>query len=119
MAKVLVVEDDRDVREMIAELLRSSCVVTLAENGTDALKMLTGHRRKFDAVIVDLEMPGGGGVALLSRMRERGMAVPALVVSGMPDANRQATNASADFIAKPFDVEELEGKVRQLLRKVS
>src|SRR5438477_6469950 len=82
--RVLVVEDDPDTREMMAELLQPHCAVAVAADGTDALELLTRNGRKFDAIVVDLEMPGLGGLALLSNLRQRGLNVPALVVSGAP-----------------------------------
>jgi CheY-like chemotaxis protein len=117
--RVLIVEDDQDVREMMTEVLESGCAVTVAVDGTAALEMLTRRRRKFDALVVDLEMPGLGGIALLSRLRERGIDVPALIVFGMLGAVRRAREAHADFMAKPFDIETLEAKVGELLQKAS
>jgi CheY-like chemotaxis protein len=116
---VLIIEDDQDVREMMAELLRERCAVTMAADGADALEMLTRRRRKVDAIVVDLEMPGLGGIALLSDLRERGIDLPALIVSGMPGARRRAREANVDFISKPFEIEGLEAKVDELLRKAS
>jgi two-component system OmpR family response regulator len=113
------VEDDPDTREMMAELLQPHCAVAVAADGTDALELLTRNGRKFDAIVVDLEMPGLGGLALLSDLRRRGLDVPALVVSGAPGARRGAREARADFISKPFEVETLEAKVDELLRKAS
>jgi CheY-like chemotaxis protein len=117
--RVLIVEDDRDVREMMTEVLESGCAVTVAVDGKAALEMLTRRRRKFDALVVDLEMPGLGGLALLSSLRERGIDVPALIVSGMPGAVRRAREAHADFMAKPFEIETFEAKVDELLQKAS
>jgi CheY-like chemotaxis protein len=117
--RVLIVEDDQDVREMMTEVLEGGCAVTVAVDGTDALEMLTRRRRKFDALVVDLEMPGLGGIALLSTLRERGIDVPALIVSGVPGAVRRAHEAHADFMAKPFEIETLEAKVGELLQKAS
>jgi DNA-binding response OmpR family regulator len=117
--RVLIVEDNRDIREMMAELLQSRFNVTLAADGAEALEMLTRHRRKFDAIVVDTDMPELGGFALLSDLRERGLDVPALIVSGAPEARRSAREARADFMAKPFEVEWFEAKVDELLRKAS
>ena len=116
---MLIVEDDQDTREMMAESLEARCAVTVAEDGTEALDMLTRRRRKFDALVVDLEMPRLGGMALLSRLRNRGIDVPAVVVSGMPGAARHAREAHVDFLSKPFEIESLEAKVDELLRRAS
>jgi DNA-binding response OmpR family regulator len=112
--RVLVVEDDQDIREMMAECLRDRCTVSVAEDGTQALQILT--RQKFDAIVVDLELPRLSGSALLRQLLERGIRVPTVMVSGAPDAQRIALETHAAFISKPFDVERLVGKVDELLR---
>jgi CheY-like chemotaxis protein len=117
--RVLVVEDNQDIREMMAELLEDHCTVVVAADADVALDLLTRQRRKVDAIVVDLEMPGLGGLALLSDLRERGLDVPALVVSGAPGASRRAREARVEFISKPFEVGRLEAKVDELLRKAS
>ena len=110
--RVLVVEDDEDVREMMAECLRDRCTVSVAQDGPQALQMLT--RQEFDAVVVDLELPGLSGTSLIGELRDRGIQVPTLMVSSAPNALRLAQEAHIDFISKPFDVDQLEAKVEAL-----
>jgi len=117
--RVLIIEDDQDVREMMAESLGGRCDVTVAADGADALERLTRGRREFDALVVGLEMPRLGGITLLSALRERGIDVPALIVSGMPEAVRRAREAHVDFLSKPFEIANLEAKIDALLRKAS
>jgi DNA-binding response OmpR family regulator len=117
--RVLVVEDDQDIREMMEELLRSHYQVTIAEDGVEALEMLTRNRQKFDALVVDLELPRLSGTDLLQELKSRGVSIPVLVVSGMPEADKRAREARATFIAKPFDVVRLEAKVHDLVLRAS
>ena len=113
--RVLLVEDDQDIREMMAECLRDSCTVSVAQDGTQALQMVT--RQEFDAIVVDQELPGLSGTSLIGELRNRGIHVPTLMVSGAPNARRLAQEAHADFISKPFDVDQLEAKVEALFHE--
>jgi DNA-binding response OmpR family regulator len=71
----------------------------------------------FDAVVVDLELPKLSGNVLIRELRERGIQVPTLMVSGAPDARIVARHAHTDFISKPFDIDRLEAKVDDLLHE--
>jgi DNA-binding response OmpR family regulator len=111
--RVLVVEDDPDIRAMLAECLRAHFTVHVAEDGTRALQLLS--RRDFDALVVDLELPVLSGVTLIRMLRERGDSTPVLMVSGAPGARELADRVDAAFISKPFDVDRLEAKLDELL----
>jgi two-component system response regulator TctD len=113
--RVLVVEDDPDIRELVGECLRSRFSVTLAEDGVRALALLAQPHQNFDAIILDLEMPRLTGTSLVQELRSREIRVPVLVLSGTPDASRRAREIHAEFIAKPFEAEQLEQKVEQLV----
>jgi CheY-like chemotaxis protein len=116
MQRVLVVDDDADNRELIEECLRSSCLVTLAENGAEALDVLGCSRRKFDAVIVDLDMPRMDGAALVRELRRREIDVPVLIISARYDGRWQAQDVNAAFMSKPFEIDSLTEKVEQIAR---
>ena len=113
--RVLLVEDDQDIREMMAECLRDSCTVSVAQDGTQALQMLT--RQEFDAIVLDQELPGLSGTSLIGELRDRGIHVPTLMVSAAPNAWRLAQEARTDFISKPFDVDQLEARVEALFHE--
>jgi DNA-binding response OmpR family regulator len=113
--RVLVVEDNQDIREMMAECLGDSCTVSVAQDGTQALEMLTSQ--EFDAIVVDQELPGLSGTSLIGELRDRGIHVPTLMVSGAPNARRLAHEAHTDLMLKPFDVDRLEAKVEALLHE--
>jgi len=115
--RVLVVEDDTDVRELIEECLRARCSVTLARDGIEALDMLSRPGQKFDALVLDLEMPRLGGMALVEELKSRDINVPMLIVSGRPGARGEARELHAEFMPKPFDTEGLEMKVEELLHQ--
>jgi len=100
---------------MMEECLRGRCLVSHAEDGAQALEMLTHRSRRFDALVVDFEMPDLTGAALLELLHARGIYLPALMVSGMPAASHRAREVQAEFISKPFDLDQFETKVDQLL----
>src|SRR5437868_5646608 len=104
MQRVLVVDDDEDTRELIEEVLHACCVVTLAEDGADALDVLDSDRREFDALVVDLDMPRMDGTALVRELQRRHVEIPVLVISGRCDGKWQARELDTAFISKPFEI---------------
>jgi two-component system response regulator TctD len=113
--RVLVVEDDPDIRELIGECLRNRFRVTLAEDGARALALLGQAHQDFGAIVLDLEMPRLTGTNLLKELRSREIRVPVLILSGTPDARRRAKEVGAEFMPKPFEVEQLQQKVEHLV----
>jgi CheY-like chemotaxis protein len=116
MQRVLVVDDDADNRELIEECLRPNCLVTVAENGAEALDVLGRNRRKFDALVVDLDMPRMDGAELVRELQRREIDIPVLIISGRYDARWQARDVHAAFMSKPFEIESLTERVEQLAR---
>lgn len=107
--RVLLVDDELDTRESLAELLVEwGYDVTAAEGVDGGLKWI--ENRAFDVVLSDLVMPGGGGLALLRGMREGGYDAPVLLLSGRGtiDAAVAAIREGAlDFIEKPVEAQRL------------
>ena len=112
-AKILVVDDDRLICELIAECLRDAghharCVL-------DALAALDAvERDPPDLVVTDLMMPRLDGAGLVARLRERGDAIPVVAVSAVP--HRAAGLPVAAVVAKPFDLDHLCTVVARVLR---
>jgi DNA-binding response OmpR family regulator len=113
--RVLVVEDDPDIRELVGECLRNRFRVTLAEDGVRALALLVQPHQAFGVIILDLEMPRLTGTSLIEELRSREIRVPVLILSATPDARRRAKEVDAEFMPKPFEVEQLQQKVEQLI----
>jgi DNA-binding NtrC family response regulator len=113
--RVLVVDDDQDIRELVVECLHGQCSVTLLADAPTALETITRAPKRFDALVVDLEMPQMDGATLIEELRHRDIHLPALIISGTPDAPNRAQRAQADFLTKPFDVSCLQDKVDRLL----
>ncbi len=121
--KVLLVEDDLDLADALSQVLsaRGFQVVCCAD-GLEALAMVRRHA--FDAVVLDLNLPGIDGLELLQRLRddasEGRSAVPVLVVTarGAVGERVQGLEGGADdYLAKPFDVTELVARLRALIRR--
>ena len=108
--RVLVVDDERPTRLLMEkELPRAGYLVTSAESGEEALEHL--RTRDFDVVLLDLKMPGIGGMEALRRIRDSGASAEVVVLTGHPDVESaiQAMKLGAyDYLTKPFKLSELE-----------
>lgn len=114
---VLVVDDDAEIRELVAEALEADGYsVRLAQSGADALDAI--RHRKPDVAIIDLYMPGmpGDEVCALIR-RDAGLSgIRILVLSAADDARIVAANCDADSaVTKPFTIGLLKHEVRRLV----
>ena len=108
-SKVYLVDDDRDVREAIEFLLEAEGVpVEAFENPGQILEALDARAR--GCLLLDVRMPGMDGLELHQALKKRGVAMPALFISGhgdIPMAVRAVNAGALDFIEKPFDDEVL------------
>ena len=111
--KILIVDDEASIREMLSIFFRKHGHRT-AEAGSfkDALA-LSGHE-EFDAILCDIKMPDGSGIDLLPRFRENQPKAPVLMITAHTsheDAVEAMRRGAADYIGKPFDLEELAVKL--------
>jgi DNA-binding response OmpR family regulator len=115
--RVLVVEDDRDLSGMLTELLgEEGYAVTVAPDGQAGLHL--GLVRPWDLLVVDRGLPGVEGVDLVRRLRQRGVATPALVLTArgtVADRVEGLDAGAQDYLVKPFEVDELLARLRALL----
>jgi len=115
--RILVVDDEQSMREFLDILLeREGYRVDVAESGEAALALLQGT--SYDLVITDVKMPGLDGLALLARIRELSPDTAVLMVTAFSTAEHavEAMKLGAyDYIAKPFNVEEIKIIVRNAL----
>jgi len=113
--KVLLVDDDEDVRFLMGRMLKKAGVlqVQTAASGEAALASLADDPP--DLVILDQNMPGMNGVQTLEQIRKRNPELPVLFSSGRPDQQVMAALAQAKVavIAKPFTLEEIQARLRQ------
>jgi two-component system, OmpR family, response regulator len=117
--RLLVIEDDRDLREMLGRMLtKAGYAVELAGDGQTGLhKSLTGG---FDALIVDRGLPVIDGLDLIRRLRRQGLDAPALVLTAYGDSRDMIAGLDAgaeDYVVKPFEIDVLLARIRALLRR--
>lgn len=117
--KLLVIEDDRTVGQYVKRgLTEAGGQVDLVGDGAEGLQLASdGH---YDVVVLDLRLPGMDGREVLRTMRDRGNAVPVLVLTAQDavDFKVQALRMGADdYVTKPFALEELLARVEALGRR--
>jgi len=119
-ARMLVVDDEPQIRRSLqVNLERSGYAVETVESGEDALSSF--RNRRPDVVILDLIMPGMGGVEVVRRIRESS-TVPIIVLSAMGEESRkvEALELGADdYMTKPFGMDELLARIHSLLRRAA
>lgn len=117
---ILVVEDDRETRSLIAKYLRTnSCHVTTASDGREMAKAMTDHR--VDLLVLDVMLPGEDGLSLCRKVRAESQTPIIMLTARGEESERVrglATGAD-DYIVKPFSVPELLARVKGLLRRAS
>jgi two-component system copper resistance phosphate regulon response regulator CusR len=117
--RILLVEDDRQLRTSIARGLReASYAVDQAATGPQALTLATAN--EYDAVILDLLLPGKSGLAVCRTIRGRGSAVPILMLTALDAVEQRIAGLDAgadDYLTKPFDFGELLARLRALTRR--
>jgi len=117
-ARVLVVDDDKDVREVISDRLdHLGFVVVQASDGLDALAKM--HQRRFDVVVTDCNMPRLDGLDFLRQCQLSWPATPVILMSAARDAMEKLAVACGAFggLRKPFDANRLITLVCQAARR--
>jgi two-component system, OmpR family, response regulator MprA len=117
--RLLVVDDDQDVRESLRDSLEfEGYAVDTAADGERALHRLLAEPRP-DLAIVDLMMPGTDGLEVCRRLRASGARLPVLMLTARDGLGDRVTGLDAgadDYLVKPFALEELLARLRALLR---
>jgi two-component system OmpR family response regulator len=118
-ARILVVDDEDVLREMLGDALRLSGFEVLeAADGSKALTVLQGG--KVDLIISDVNMPGMDGYEMLSHLRAQGDETPAIMLTARrerADVTKGLKLGADDYVTKPFGLEELILRVNAVLRR--
>lgn len=118
MAKILLLEDDRDFSDIVSACLRGSNTVEQSFTVQDARDIISCS--DFDLLILDWNLPDGQGLDLLKDFRANGGVTPALMMTAKSDINDKVQGFAAgsdDYLAKPFHLQELIARVGALLRR--
>jgi two-component system, OmpR family, response regulator TctD len=117
--RVLLVEDNGELSDWIARALRQSgMVVDELRDGIQAEHVLS--TQNYDIVLLDLSLPRLDGLAVLRRLRARECSVPVLILTargGLEDRVRGLDAGADDYLTKPFELSELEARMRALVRR--
>jgi CheY-like chemotaxis protein len=114
--KVLVVDDEEDILEVIQDRLEAyGFTVATAGNGLEALKKLSMER--FDGIFLDVKMPEMGGIEALERIRKRDTKIPIIIITS--SSTREAAieamaKGASEYVLKPFEWEELKAKIEKV-----
>ncbi len=117
--RVLVVEDERKVASFVARALRENAyAVDVAESGEKALGFALDY--SYDAILLDVRLPGMSGIEVCRTLRQRGVETPILMLTarGLVEQRVEGLDAGADdYLVKPFALAELSARVRALIRR--
>ena len=121
-AHLLVVEDDTSIRETVKEALSAEGFeVSACRDGNEAMAMLTGPQAdSIDALVLDLMLPGMGGLDLCRKLRQLNNTTPILVISARDSETDRVLGLEVgadDYLVKPFGLRELVARCRALLRR--
>ncbi|MES5928093.1 response regulator [Bacillus cereus group sp. MG9] len=117
--RILVVEDELDLQEALAEGLRiEGYAVDTCSNGEDAYEL--AYVENYDLIILDLNLPKMDGLKVLEKLREENKELKVLILSARSSVNDKVKGldiGANDYLTKPFEFEELEARIRNLLRR--
>ena len=118
--RLLIVEDDLDLRRILSRrLIAAGYAVDAMRTGEEGLAALTGGE-PYDAAVLDIMLPGIDGLKTLRLARETGCAVPILLLTARDSVKDRVSGLDAgadDYMIKPFSLEELDARLRALIRR--
>ncbi len=117
--RLLIVEDNADLAAWLAKALRQTqYTVDIAADGLDAEHML--HLAAYSAVILDLSLPKLDGMTVLKQLRRAGNKVPVIILTANASLEGRVAGLDSgadDYLAKPFEIAELEARIRAVIRR--
>lgn len=121
MRKVLIIDDERPIRNSLREILEyEKLKIEEATNAIEALEIL--EKSDFDLILCDIKMPGMDGIELLTKIQENKPEIPVIMISGhgnVETAVDALKKGAYDFIEKPIDLNRLLVTVRNALDRAN
>ncbi len=119
--RVLIAEDDNGLaRQLMAALTRAGYAVDSTDDGEDAWYL--GDSEPYDAVVLDLGLPTLDGLTVIQRWRQAGRTMPVLILTARGSCREKVNGlreGADDFLAKPFEMEELLARLEALMRRAA
>ena len=119
--KLLVIEDEKKIANLLQKGFREQGYeVDISANGEEGLERASSN--PYDAIIIDVMLPGRDGLSVLRTLRERKVTTPVMIVTARGDVSErvEGLNLGADdYIAKPFSMDEVIARIRALIRRVT
>jgi DNA-binding response OmpR family regulator len=119
--RILVVEDERKIASFVQGGLKEcGFVVDVVHRGDEALEIILDNH--FDAVVLDIMLPGRDGLSILRVLRQKSNAVPVLILTARDAISEKVEGldlGADDYLAKPFSIDELAARLRALIRRKS
>lgn len=116
--RILIIEDNKALARSIKSALSDDFTVDLAYTGEDGLRRI--GTVNYDLIWLDLILPDQSGLEVCRQLRSEGVTAPILVITATPDPGQVVTLLDAgadDYLAKPFEMEEVKARIRALLRR--
>lgn len=117
--KILIADDEEiTLKHLTYALEKDGYEIVAVKNGLDALKKIEGE--EFDILIADIKMPGIDGITLLSKVKDNYPDIDVIIVTGfgsIESAVNAMTKGATDYITKPFNLEELDLKIKKIEEK--
>ncbi len=119
--KILVVEDEKELRQVISESLsKEKYVVETADDFNSALDKIAIY--DYDCILLDIMLPGGSGLQLLKELKNRKIASNVIIISAKDSLDDKISGldlGADDYLAKPFHIAELNARIKAVLRRKS
>lgn len=117
--KVLIVEDDSSLREILKRaLLEEHYIVEIAEDYGTALQKINDY--SYDCILLDIMLPDGSGIELLKELKEGGKKESVIIISAKDSIDDKVAGlelGADDYLAKPFHLAELKARIRSVIRR--